>query len=292
MKLNFIKLLPVLLLGACSTYQSQETTGQSQQQVSAQALARQATATIKDTVTKDNCLVGCPTGGSQQTLIRDSYTLNNNASTKFANWVAYKMTKNSQASGRSRNWSQDPDLPAADTLAPAAYTGANAALDIDRGHQAPLAGLGGSSDWQSLNYLSNITPQKASLNQGAWVRLEDKERALANRSDITAVYTVTGPLFEQNIATLPNASSIQIPSGYWKILFTGSSPANGKFAAFIMDQNTPQNANFCNFQVTVNQIEQKTGLKIWSSLSANEASAIKSQKGSLGNDLGCSGYHS
>ncbi|MEQ9941073.1 DNA/RNA non-specific endonuclease [Pectobacterium aroidearum] len=284
MKMNFIKLLPVLLLGACSTYQPQEAAEQPPQQAEIAAPAPARQAAVAAAVSKDNCLVGCPTGGSSQTLIRDAYTLNNNASTRFANWVAYKMTSASQASGRSRTWRQDPDLPASDTLAPAAYTGANAALAVDRGHQAPLAGLGGSSDWQSLNYLSNITPQKADLNQGAWVRLEDKERALSNSK---TVYTVTGPLFERNIATLPNAPTVQIPSGYWKVLFTGSSPANGEYAAFIMDQNTPRNANFCNFQVTVSQIEQKTGLNIWSALPANVASTIKAQKGSLGSDLGC-----
>lgn len=286
MKLNFIKLLPVLLLGACSTYQPQETAEQPQQQaeIAAPAPARQAAVAAVAAVSKDNCLVGCPVGGSSQTLIRDAYTLNNNVSTKFANWVAYKMTSTTQASGRSRTWRQDPDLPASDTLAPAAYTGANAALAVDRGHQAPLAGLAAASDWQSLNYLSNITPQRADLNQGAWVRLEDKERALSNSK---TVYTVTGPLFERNIATLPNAPTVQIPSGYWKILFTGSSPADGKYAAFIMDQNTPRNANFCNFQVTVSQIEQKTGLTIWSALPVNVANTIKSQKGALASDLGC-----
>ncbi|MCA6954672.1 DNA/RNA non-specific endonuclease [Pectobacterium polaris] len=286
MKMNFIKLLPALLLGACSTYQPQEKAEQPQQQaeIAAPAPARQAAVAAVAAVSKDNCGVGCPVGGSSQTLVRDAYTLNNNSATKFANWVAYKMTSATQASGRSRTWRQDPDLPASDTLAPAAYTGANAALAVDRGHQAPLAGLAAASDWQSLNYLSNITPQKAALNQGAWVRLEDKERALSNSK---TVYTVTGPLFERNIATLPNAPAVQIPSGYWKILFTGSSPADGKFAAFIMDQDTPRAANFCNFQVTVSQIEQKTGLTIWSALPANVANTIKSQKGSLGSDLGC-----
>ena len=134
----------------------------------------------------DNCEVGCPTGGSDQTLVREAYTLNNNSHRKFANWVAYKITKASLASGRSRSWKRDPDLPAADTLAPAAYKGASAALAVDRGHQAPLAGLGASADWQALNYLSNITPQASALNQGAWARLEDKERALAERSDVAA----------------------------------------------------------------------------------------------------------
>ena len=52
----------------------------------------------------DHCEVGCPTGGSAQTLVREAYTLNNNSHRKFANWVAYKITKASLASGRSRSW--------------------------------------------------------------------------------------------------------------------------------------------------------------------------------------------
>ena len=83
----------------------------------------------------------------------------------------------SLASGRSSGWRRDPYLPTADTLALTAYRGA-------------------SADWQALNYLSNITPQAANLNQGAWARLEDKERTLALRSDVAAVWSVTGPLFD------------------------------------------------------------------------------------------------
>ncbi|HAV2258069.1 TPA: DNA/RNA non-specific endonuclease [Raoultella ornithinolytica] len=240
-------------------------------------------------VTTDNCEVGCPSGGSDQTLVRDSYTLNNNSNTKFANWVAYKMTKSSQASGRPRDWKRDPALPPADTLSPDAYQNANTLLGVDRGHQAPLAGLGGASDWPSLNYLSNITPQKADLNQGAWVRLEDKERELANRSDVTAVYSVTGPLFERHIATLPADPSVEIPSAYWKIIFIGVSPDKGQYAAFLMDQSTPKAANFCDYQVTVDLIESKTNpkLSIWSSLPAKVSAHIKATKGTLASEMGC-----
>lgn len=88
----------------------------------------------------DNCAVGCPTGGSSNvSIVRHAYTLNNNSSTKFANWVAYHITKDTPASGKDRNWKTDPALNPADTLVPADYTGANAALQVDRGHQAPLA---------------------------------------------------------------------------------------------------------------------------------------------------------
>lgn len=237
----------------------------------------------------DNCLVGCPTGGGDQTLIRNVYTLNNNSSTKFANWVAYKVTNDSYAGGRSRNWARDPGLPASDTLVPAAYNGAYGQLDVDRGHQAPLSSLAGHDDWSALNYLSNITPQKSALNRGAWARLEAQERLLANRPEVVAVYTVTGPLFEYDIATLPAAESIQIPSGYWKVIFIGTSPDDGQYAAFLMDQDIARSAKFCDYQVTVNDIEEKTTpkLNIWSDLPADVANAIKSQKGTLAKEMGC-----
>ncbi len=224
-----------------------------------------------------------------QTLNREAYTLNNNSSTKFANWVAYKITKTSQASNRARNWKQDPDLPAADTLAPAAYQKANNMLAVDRGHQAPLASLGGNVNWQALNYLSNITPQKSALNQGAWSQLEDRERALANRSDVSAVYSVTGPLFEKTGAALPARPDVIIPEGYWKVIFIGTSPDKGKYAAFLLKQSTPKNANFCDYQVTVKAIEQQTNpkLTLWPALPKNIAEMIKNQKGTLAQEMGC-----
>lgn len=237
----------------------------------------------------DHCGVGCPTGGGAQTLVREAYTLNNNRQRKFANWVAYKMTRTSQASNRARHWLRDPDLPATDTLAPAAYNGASNALKVDRGHQAPLAGLGGIADWQALNYLSNITPQEAGLNRGAWARLEDQERALAERRDVAAVYSVTGPLFERHIATLPGAPGVEIPSGYWKIMFISSSPDKGEYAAFLMDQTTPKNARFCDYQVTVAEIERRTQprLSFWSALPADIARRVKTHYGTLAHALGC-----
>ncbi|WP_145502179.1 DNA/RNA non-specific endonuclease [Yersinia similis] len=237
----------------------------------------------------DNCLVGCPVGGSDQTLIRNVYTLNNNRDTKFANWVAYKVTKDSHLSGRNRNWARDPGLLASDTLSPTSYSEANGQLAVDRGHQAPLSSLAAHDDWRALNYLSNITPQKSALNRGVWARLEEQERRLANRPEVTAVYTVTGPLFEYDIATLPAAESIQIPSGYWKVIFIGTSPDEGQYSAFLMEQDTPMSAKFCDHQVTVDDIEAKTTpkLNIWSDLPDDVANTIKSQKGTLAKEMGC-----
>ncbi|WP_201491414.1 DNA/RNA non-specific endonuclease [Pseudomonas paracarnis] len=236
----------------------------------------------------DNCSVGCPSGGSPVTLIRQAYTLNNNGSTKFANWVSYKITKASPASGRPRNWRTDPDIPAGETLDPVDYNGANVALKIDRGHQANLASMGGVPDWQTLNYLSNITPQKSELNQGPWARLEDQERNLSKDPTIDQVYVATGPLYEKFIGTLPGTNKTHtIPSGYWKIIFVGTSPENGLYASFVMNQNTPRSASFCAFQVTVAEIEERSGLTFWQGLPQPVQDALKSKQGQLHSRLGC-----
>ncbi len=282
MRFNLFKFLPVFIpLSFVCTFQHRISYANTPLLV--------PTAIEHDVVTIDNCLVGCPTGGSDQTLIRNVYTLNNNSSTKFANWVAYKVTQDTLASGRRRNWARDPSLPVTDTLAPAAYSGANGELGVDRGHQAPLSSLAAHDDWRTLNYLSNITPQKSDLNRGAWARLEDQERLLANRPEITAVYTVTGPLYDYDLATLPADTSVQIPSGYWKVIFIGSGPDEGQYSAFLMEQDTAKSAKFCDYQVTVDTIEEKTNpkLKIWSALPEEVAKTIKSQKGTLAQEMGC-----
>lgn len=243
---------------------------------------------VEQSLQFDNCSVGCPTGGSPLTLDRQAYTLNNNGSTKFANWVSYKVTKGSPASGRSRDWKTDPDIPAGETLDPVDYNGANVALKVDRGHQANLASMGGVADWQTLNYLSNITPQKSDLNQGPWARLEDQERNLSKDPTIDQVYVATGPLYERFVGTLPGTNKVHtIPSGYWKIIFVGSSPETGLYASFVMNQDTPRDANFCAYQVTVAQIEERSGLTFWSRLPQPVQESLKSRLGQLPSRIGC-----
>ncbi|WP_226476214.1 DNA/RNA non-specific endonuclease [Pseudomonas sp. MWU16-30323] len=253
-----------------------------------QAPERAIQAPLEQAVTVDNCSQGCPSGGGPLTLNRQAYSLNNNASTKFANWVAYRITKSTPASGRPRNWQTDPAIPAGETLDPVDYNGANVALKVDRGHQANLASMAGVSDWQTLNYLSNITPQKSDLNQGPWARLEDQERNLSQDAAVDEVYVMTGPLYEKFIGTLPGTNKVHtIPSGYWKIVSVGKSPQDGLYASFILNQETPKGANFCDYRATVEQIEQRSGLTFWSELPQAVQTALKSKQGQLPQRMGC-----
>ncbi|MEL7833022.1 DNA/RNA non-specific endonuclease [Fodinibius sp. Rm-B-1B1-1] len=97
--------------------------------------------------------------------------------------------------------------------------GAYSKLNIHRGHQAPLAGLDGRDSFYQTNYLSNITPQKANLNSGSWRVLESRLRGILEEETIRSVYVMTGPLYEKEMPSLPEADEDhKIPNGYWKIV--------------------------------------------------------------------------
>lgn len=230
-------------------------------------LAGAVTSAPAQEVHTEHCLYGCPTGTpvSNDLIVREIYTLSSNDATKFADWAAYKVTKDTFGPSPNRNWKVDPWLAEDETLEPNPddYKDANAELETDRGHQVPLTSFAGTPHAQDTNFLSNITPQKADLNQGPWRVLEDKVRNFAETHDI---YALTGPVYMRAMPSLPGADeSHQIPSGYWKILSV--EDASGlKIAAFFFDQDTERGANYCRGLTTVDDIEQKSGLDFFPDL--------------------------
>ena len=208
-----------------------------------------------------HCLHGCPVGApaTNDVVVREIYTLSSNDMTKLADWVAYRVSRESIGESGDREWQRDPWLSADETLAPNAYDGASGALHIDRGHQAPLSSFSGTSHAADTNILSNITPQSSTLNQGPWVRLEDRERELATRLGVT-VYVYTGPLFERMMRPLPAGGSYQrVPSGYWKVV----ALADGRASAFIFDQRTARRSNYCDARVSLLHVELRSRLVLF-----------------------------
>ncbi|WP_108651216.1 DNA/RNA non-specific endonuclease [Dongshaea marina] len=222
-----------------------------------------------------SCPVGAPSG--DHLIVRDLYALDNNGSTKFADWVAYRVSSvtihPSDGHKCSRVWKADPDLDPTHTLQPSDYSGAHAQLATDRGHQAPLGSLCGFSDWKATDYLSNITPQKSDLNQGPWEKLE---QAVRDKADIPngEVYVVTGPYYDpsQPMPTLPANSQVMIPNGYWKVV---AAKVDGQLqtAAFIMSQDAGRKDDFCDYRTTVKAVDLKAGFSVMPALTSDEESS-------------------
>lgn len=203
----------------------------------------------------------CPTGtpDTNDLVITPIYALSNNQETKFADWVAYHVTRATIETtvDLSRGWEDDPLLDDEDTLEPEDYRGASNALDIDRGHQAPLAAFAGTVYWRITNHLSNITPQRKALNQGPWQRLEARVRDAAY--NLNGVYVVTGPLYETVMEKMPQADEDHsVPSGYWKVVVSGSQAVG-----FLMNQDTERGRAECETTTPIQEIEQRSGLELF-----------------------------
>ena len=232
---------------------------------------------------------GCPSGASSSNDVveRPIYILSNNRTTKFADWAAYKVTPSTiDGPSRSRSWKSDPAISSSYTLEPSDYTDAHAVIGTDRGHQVPLASFSNTAYWRDTNYLSNITPQDSDLNQGPWVKLENAVRSYVRTGQST--YVVTGPLYEYYFATLPRANEGHtVPSGYYKVVMTISSTGWVEASAFIMEQNSSRSSSYCGKEVTIDEVESRSGLNIMPSLPWYKHSAVEGQTGGLRSELGC-----
>jgi len=240
--------------------------------------------TVKSQYYEIHCkhfIYGYPKGSpiTNDLIIRDSYALSSNDSTKFADWVCYYLDS-ATISGNvstSRVWKADPWLEENETLEPDDYDGANSALKTDRGHQAPLANFKGNRDWHTTNYLSNITPQNSKLNQGLWKNLEDLERRIV--AVYKEIYVMTGPIYERKMPNLPHADEEHvIPSGYWKIITTPISNDSLLVAAFVFEQTNNTSQKLSDYCISVREIEYRTGLDFFNLLEFNLQELIENER--------------
>ncbi len=211
-------------------------------------------------------------------IIRDSYALSSNDQTKFADWVAYRLSPREVAGtvDLDRNWRADPFLDEAERLEPSGpddYAGAFGDHDYQRGHLAPLASFKGSASASEVNYFSNIVPQKAALNGGPWAALEEAVRDFVRGWQ--TVWVVTGPLYEADMPALPEADEPHIvPSGFGKVVLA-EGDGELRAAAFIMGQDVARSAPIADFISSVSEVEDRSGLTLLWRLPDAEQAVLK-----------------
>ena len=205
------------------------------------------------------CYSSCPDLDPQinQLIYHNDFVLSYNIDTKYADWVAYKIDKN-KISGptRKRIWKSDPQISKDLAIIPSDYKKAFITCNYDRGHQAPLADFSNSNYWEEVNYLSNITPQKADLNRGPWSKLETKIR-LVNNNFKGNIYILTGTYYDGGyVCRLPYARiNNTVPNGYWKII-TLVNHNNVYRAFFKFEQETSKNDDFCKYKISPQQLKK------------------------------------
>lgn len=236
---------------------------------------------------------GYPTGTpiTNDLMIRDLYALSSNDETRFADWVAYRLTVAevagvAESSDLERNWRMDPWLDANETLDPDPPGPDDDPYDhsgYQRGHLAPLAAFVGSPEVPTVNVFSNIVPQFGPLNGGPWETIEAAVRGLVLRraplalrrrppghrgfpqpDDLAAVWVLSGTLYERPMDSLQTDLPHVVPSGYWTVIAVHDDwePSSVRVAAFAFDQETFFPDALTNL-VSVDEVEQRSGLDLF-----------------------------
>jgi len=224
-----------------------------------------------------HCLHGCPVGSSTENhlILRPIYALSYNTSNKVADWVAYRLTSGSIGIASSLSREQVVDDFVEETLRAADFINAED-FGLTRGQFVPLVNFAGTPYWNEVNYATNTVARSRNLSQGAWYGLEWSIRNLVNRQN--EVYVVTGPIFRQTptVASLETAVVHRVPDAFFKIIVSTDDQAT----AFIFDQDLPVHVHHCDNRVSIDEIEQATGLKFFPENSGLVA-------GTLDSSLGC-----
>lgn len=133
----------------------------------------------------------------------------------------------------------------------------------DRGHMAPnyaMSHLYGREGQADSFLMTNITPQKAKLNQQLWQHLEETEINHFAKA-FGKVWVITGPVFSGTVERLSSDWTVEIPDAFFKIYITEALPGKPPMAlAFLMPQTVSGHEPLAQFVTSIDNIETQTGI--------------------------------
>jgi len=146
----------------------------------------------------------------------------------------------------------------------------------DRGHMAPnhaIATRYGVDGQRETFLMSNVVPQTPRINRYIWKDLEARVSRRYGRY-FSEVWVVTGPVFSEPVDRLD--SGVAIPSGYYKILVDESGDAL-RVLAFLVESDCPPYTRIKSRLVSVDELEESTGLDFFPRLSESVQAEIEVQ---------------
>ncbi|MFZ2406086.1 MAG: DNA/RNA non-specific endonuclease [Methylobacter sp.] len=139
----------------------------------------------------------------------------------------------------------------------------------DRGHMAPnyaMSHLYGRAGQADSFLMTNITPQKAKLNQQLWQHLEETEIKQFAKN-FGKVWVVTGPVFSGTVERLPSDWLVEIPDAFYKIYMTEAASGKPSIAlAFLVPQTVNGKEPLAQFVTNIDNIEAQTGIDFFAEL--------------------------
>ncbi|MBB5017233.1 endonuclease G [Chitinivorax tropicus] len=173
-------------------------------------------------------------------------------------WVAEHLTterlEDARQMRRKNSFHAEEQLPEEDRAELRDYKRSG----FDRGHMAPSGDMPDAQAQYESFSLANMIPQNPNNNQQLWEGIESSVRQWA--SDSGEVYVVSGPLFEGRRLQRIN-NRVLVPTYVFKAVY---DPNKGIAGAYV----TPNEEGDTYEVLSINELEQRTGIDVFPSLSA------------------------
>ena len=218
------------------------------------------------------------------------YTICYRESYEQAEWSAYCLTEEElvKNAGRTDDFRSDPEIKTG-SATPADYKKSG----YDRGHLSPAADFAFDEKAMSETfYMSNMSPQKGSLNRGIWKDLETEVRLWAK--NFGRVYVVSGPILEKKPEEYQSIgeNGVSVPEFYYKVILAPlyadeadkASPENADsvIAMGYIFPNEKCEGSLDDYAVSVDEVEKRTKLDFFALLEDKVENEVEAKAGSCG----------
>lgn len=212
-----------------------------------------------------------------------NYTIAYDTSKYTTYWVAYNLKASHMGSlERPTKWTYDYSTGAPATSKQVnvdnTYATYNNGDGHAKGHLIPNASRNGDEEMQAQTfYYTNSVPQwQNGFNSGMWSALEGALQTIGKSEEI---FIVTGTAFKKvgesktiSYTSTPSDSgkSVPIPNYFYKVVLkvnSTSSPTSAKAIGFWFENKSYSNSEYSSYAVSVDQIEEWTGMNFFVNLS-------------------------
>jgi endonuclease G len=138
----------------------------------------------------------------------------------------------------------------------------------DRGHMAPNHAIAlhyGENAQQETFLMSNVIPQRPSLNRGLWKEIE---HAISDdyAERLEEVWVFVGPIYDPKIPDkFLKRTGIEIPDRFYAVVLD-ELKGRPRAMAFVVPQDASINVDPSQFLVSVDEVEKQSGFDFFSGL--------------------------
>ncbi len=211
--------------------------------------------TQASTVFSDSKNGQIPLSGKLLRLNYEGFTVWLDCEKRGAMKFQYNAQRDTGNEARASNFKFDPNVPAECQQTSTKGYGQG----YDRGHQVPANHLDYSLvAIKQSNYVTNILPQTAQMNRGAWLLTEE---IIECYRDIDELIVIGGVIWGDNPDDdyFVQSHGVKTPDAFWKVIVRGSGQDERAIAWIVPNSTDATKRNLDQYLVNIYELEQVTG---------------------------------